>query len=417
MFKSKLFSIAVSAVVALCLYAYVITFVSAEREETFYDIPVSYQGEALLNDRRLMVTSEAKPTVTLTLYGKRSELRKLTSENITILADLSKIGEPGTHSLLPSIIYPGTVPDNAFSVMSQYPTMVKVSVEKRVTKEVPVQIVYTGGVPESYILDQESMLVDRETITVSGPASATDPISKAMVSVDLTDRTASFVESYRYTLCDAAGNPVDAKQVETNAAEVSVTLYIDRILEIPLSVTVIDGGGATEKTSEILIDPLTIKVAGSESQLEQLGETLILGEINLAELRGDTVLKLPINLPEGLDTLSGKTEANVSVKFPALGIRNFTISSNKFEALNVPDGVEVVFISSEIVVTVRGPKALVARMTASDILISVDYAGKPLGTNDEKAVVTMGPGFTEAGAIGNYRIFATLQEIVTEVTE
>ena len=32
MFKSKLFSIAVSAVVALCLYAYVITFVSAERK-------------------------------------------------------------------------------------------------------------------------------------------------------------------------------------------------------------------------------------------------------------------------------------------------------------------------------------------------------------------------------------------------
>ena len=417
MFKSKFFNVVLSLAVALCLYAYVITFVSAEREETFYDVPVSYQGEALLLDRRLMVTSGTKPTVTLTLYGKRSELRKLNPENITILVDLSKIGEPGTHSLLPNIIYPGDVPDNAFSVMSQYPTMVKVTVEKRITKEVPVEIRYTGGVPESYILDQESMLLDRQSITVTGPASSMDPISKAVVNVDLTGRTASFVESYRYTLCDAAGNPVDARNVETNAAEVSVTLYIDRILEIPLSVTVLDGGGATEKTSEILIDPLTIQVSGSESQLEQLGESLVLGEINLADLRGDTVLKLPINLPEGLDNLSGKTEANISVKFPALDIRNFTVSSANFEALNVPEGMEVVFITSEIVITVRGPKALMAKMTASDILISVDYAGKPLGSNDEKALVTMGQGFTEAGAIGNYRIFATLQEIVPEETK
>ena len=417
MFKSKLFSVAVSVVVALCLYAYVITFVSAEREETFYDIPVSYQGEALLSDRRLMVTSEAKPTVTLTLYGKRSELRKLNVENITILADLSKIGEPGTHSIDYTIIYPGDIPNNAFSVMSQYPTMVKIAVERRITKEVPVQIRYVGGVPENYILDQESMLLDRPSITVSGPASVTDQISKAIVNVDLTDRTVSFVESYRYTLCDAAGNPVDAKMVETNAAEVSVTLYIDRILEIPLAVTVIDGGGATEKTSEILIEPLTIQVAGSESQLEQLGDKLILGEVNLADLKGDTVLRLPINLPEDLDNLSGKTEAVVSVKFPALNTRNFTVSSANFEALNVPEGMEVVFITSEIVITVRGPKALVAKMTPADILISVDYAGKPLGSTDEKATVTMGEGFTEAGAIGNYRIFATIVEKTPEETQ
>lgn len=417
MFKSKLFRVVLAVTAALCLYAYVITFVSAEREETFYDIPVSYQGEALLNERSLMVTSEAKPTVTLTLYGKRSELRKLNVENITILADLSKIGEPGNHSLIPSIIYPGDIPDNAFSVMSQYPTMVKIAVERRITKEVPVELRYIGSVPENYIVDTENLSLDHQSITVSGPASVADQISKAVVDVDLENRTASFVESYRYTLCDAGGNPVDAKMVETNAAEVSLTLYIDRIMEIPLMVTVIDGGGATEATSDITIEPKTIKVAGSESQLEQLGEMLLLGEVNLAELRGDSELRMPIHLPEGLENLSGIAEASVSVKFPALDIRNITVSSENFEALNVPEGLEVVFITSEIVITVRGPRALVAKITPSDILISVDYTDKAVGSINEKANVTMGEGFTEAGAIGAYRIFATIQEQIPEETE
>lgn len=417
MLKSKLFHVGLALTIALCLYAYVVTFVSSEREETFYDIPVSYQGEALLNERSLMITSEAKPTVNLTLYGKRSELRKLSVDNITILADLSKIGEPGSHSLIYNVFYPGDIPDNTFSVISQYPNMVKVTVERRVTKEVPVVVRYNGRVPEEYMADTQNAELDRQTITASGPASVMDQISKAIVDVDLANRTASFSESYRYTLCNATSTPVDVKQVETNAAEVSLTLYIDRVLEIPLAVTVIDGGGATEATSDIKIDPAVIKVAGSESQLEQLGESLILGEIDLSELRGDNVLHMPIVLPEGLENLSGVTEANVTVKFPELAIRNITVSSANFEALNVSPGLEAVFVTSEIIITVRGPKALVARMTPADILITVDFSDKPVGSVTGKANVIMGEGFTDAGAIGTYRVVATVQEQIPEETE
>lgn len=416
MLKSKILNVILSITIAFCFYAYVITFVSAEREETFYDISVSYQGEALLNERNLMITSEAKPTVNLTLYGKRSELRKLNVENITILADLSKIGGPGTHSLGYNIYYPGDVPENSFTVMSQFPTMVKVTVERRVTKEVPVEVRYSGRVPEGYLVDKEKLELDRSTITVTGPASSMDQIAKAIVDVDLEGRTASFGDSYRYTLCDAAGNPVDAKRVDTNAAEVTVTLYIQRVMEIPLLVTVIDGGGATEETSEIVIEPHVIKVAGSEAALEQLAEGLELGEINLGELKGDTQLRLPITIPEGLESLSGESEAKVSVKFPELDVRNITVSSANFEALNVPEGLEAVFITTEIVITVRGPKELVAKMTSSDILITVDFENAPIGSVTEKANVIMGEGFTGAGAIGTYRVFATIQEQIPEET-
>ena len=417
MFKSKVLNLVLAFVIAFGLWAYVITFVSSEREETFYDISVSYQGEALLNERNLMITSEVKPTVNLTLYGKRSDLNKLSTENITILADLSKIGEAGTHSLNYNIYYPGNVPDNAFTVQSQYPSMVRITVERRITKEVPVNIRYQGRVPENYIVDKEELLLDRETITISGPASAVDPITQAIVEVDLTDRTVSFSESYRYTLCNANNEPVDAKSVETNAAEVNLTLYIQRVMEVPLLVTVVDGGGATEATSDIKIKPEVIKVAGSEAQLEQLAEGLILGEILLADLKGDSTLQMEIILPEGLENLSGQIEATVNVKFPELDVRNFRISSSNFEAINVPEGLEVTFLNDEIVVTIRGPKALVAKMTVNDILITVDFADAVVGSVTEKANVIMGEGFTAAGAMGTYRVFANVQELVPEETQ
>ena len=68
MFKNKILPLLLSVAIAFCLWAYVITFVSSEREGTFYDIPVSYQGEALLEERNLMIVTEEKPTVTLTLF-------------------------------------------------------------------------------------------------------------------------------------------------------------------------------------------------------------------------------------------------------------------------------------------------------------------------------------------------------------
>lgn len=417
MFKSKILNVLLAVTVAFSLWLYVITFVSSEREETFYDIPVSYQGEALLNDRNLMITTEARPTVSLTLYGKRSELSKLTVENITILADLSKIGEPGTHSLSYDIYYPGDIPDNAFTVQSQYPSMVRLTVERRITKEIPVKIRYTGSVPKDYILDQENLELDREFITVSGPASVMDQITQAIVEVDLENRTASFVESYRFTLSDANGDPVDAKLVETNAAEVTLTLYIKRVLEIQLLVTVVEGGGATQETSEINIDPPVIQVAGSEAQLEQLAEGLNLGSLDLGELLGNTAKRFPIVLPEGLENLSGKTEAVVTVEFPELRTRNITVYASNFEALNVPEGLEAQFINSEISVSVRGPIELVSRMTSDDIFITVDFANAGVGSYTVKANVVMGEGFTAAGAIGTYRISATLQEKLPEETQ
>ena len=52
-------------------------------------------------------------------------------------------------------------------------------------------------------------MLDYPTVTVVGPASVADQIEKAVIEVDLTERRESISESFRYTLCDAEGNPVD----------------------------------------------------------------------------------------------------------------------------------------------------------------------------------------------------------------
>ena len=55
--KNKLYSMVLSLAVAMCLWLYVSQNVSIEEDNTFSNIPVVMEGESVLNERNLMVTS------------------------------------------------------------------------------------------------------------------------------------------------------------------------------------------------------------------------------------------------------------------------------------------------------------------------------------------------------------------------
>ena len=104
--KSKVLYLLLSAAIAFGLWAYVITVVSPEWEETYYNIPVVLNNEDVLHDNGLMIMEEETPTVTLKLRGNRSDLVKLNRGNITLIANLATIYEKGEQQLVYSISYP-----------------------------------------------------------------------------------------------------------------------------------------------------------------------------------------------------------------------------------------------------------------------------------------------------------------------
>lgn len=413
--KNNIIRILLSVVIAFSLWLYVITVVSPNSEDTFYNIPVNLRGESVLNDRGLMITSDEIPKVTMKLSGNRTDLNKITNENITLVADLSTIYEPGTQTLSFSHSFPGNVAGDAITVMERSPGRITLTIERILSKSVPVNIEYTGSLSEDYIADKENviltdssnMILENNMIHVTGPESVIDQITQAKIAVDLTGRSASFSETYRFSLCDSDGEPVDAEHVTTDVGEVYLTLYIQRVKEIPLELEILSGGGATEETSQIEYEPKTIKVAGSESVLETL-EEIILGTINLGELTEDTERTFPVELPSGVTNLTGVTEVKVTVEFPELLTKTFTVT--KVTAANVPEGLEADIVTQELAVTVRGPKELVEKMTEADIAAVVDFTNAQVGTFTMKANIAMGSAYTEVGAMGTYNVSATVRQ-------
>jgi hypothetical protein len=360
----------------------------------------------------MMLSSEEKQSITLVLSGNRSDLSKVNSGNITVKASLTGIYEPGENIELDyTISYPGDVPSNAFVEESRNPETVKVSVEKLVSnKEIPVVVRYNGtSVPEGFMCDKENAELDHNVILITGPGSVADLISQAVVEVDLTDKRESISEDFRYTLCDAEGNPIDAQAITVNTENVHLDLRIRRVKEVALKVNVVYGGGVAPENVGVSLDYETIRVSGGEAVLDALGDEIVIGTINMAELERSQDVTFPITLPEGVTNETGITEVTASVRLVGVNTREMAVSDIQIQ--NVPEGMEVELITQKLTVTVRGPSGALSLLTEDDISAIVDFSGAEEGIATFKVTIVFSEDFQKMGAVGTYSVSATVTNL------
>lgn len=411
MWKSKPFKIILSACIAIVLWLYVVTVVSPESETTLYNIPVVLQGQSILDERGLVLVSEDNYKINLQLYGNRADLNKVNSGNVTIIADLTKIYDPGSHNLSYSIIYPGDVPSGAFTEMSRAPSRIKLTVEQKITKKVPVEMTYKGSVALNYRAKTDAAVLDYESVSITGPASVINQITKARIEVDLAGKTETFEQACRFTLCNVDDEPVDASSVVTDVAEVTVTMPIQFMKYVPVTVELVPGGGANETNTKLTYSVDRIRIAGSSETLLSINE-INLGTIDLGALTKSTKIPYNVILPAGVDNVSLIHQVDVTVEFPNLLTKDFIVT--EFVVVNVPEGMEAEILNQNLVVKVRGDRAKIAVMTAQDIQVQVDFTNVVLGTSTVKVTVTISDRFPEVGVLNTYSVNATLRELPEE---
>lgn len=399
MTRNKLGALALSFAIALSLWMYVRTYVKPDYEQTFYNVPVALEGGPKLAERQLMLLSEEEYEVNIKVHGNRQDVSKINSGNIQLVANLADIYEPGEHNLTYTIIYPGDVPTGSVSA-ERNPDRVRVVVARKKTKEIPVKVVYEGDVPADYIKDTAAMELDYTYVEITGPEEVVDKIDHAAVTVQCSGRTESIYESYRYALRDSDDKPVDAEYITTSVSEVKVYLPISMVKKIPLTLTLVDGGGATADTTKLVIEPAEISISGSEAALNALPE-LNLGTIELDQITQDTTREFEINLPEGVQNVSNLSTAKVTISFPKLATREFTIT--EFTPLNLPAGMAWEPLTKQLTITVRGLKSEVQRLNAADILVQVDLTGVE-NTAAVEPTIRFPENLSSLGEVGSYSI-------------
>lgn len=396
--KSNVSRILFSIVLAFALWWYVISVVSPGFTDTVYNIPVILDGENVLNEKGFMVTGMSANKVSMKISGNRTNVVKINAENTTVRVDVSKINEVGTQ--IPMSFTPGFARDfnsAGINVELSQPSVIYLNVSKFLSKEVPVEVRWIGSAGDGFITDRENRTLDHSAVTISGPEEVVASIQKATVDVDLTGRTESISENFTYTLCDEEDTPVDADLVTTDVEAIRLEVKIQAVKEINLTYNLVDGGGAKASDVTVTLNRTTLRVAGSESALESLGDTFTVGTIHLAEVAHSGTVSLPIILPAGVRNLTGESEVTAEIEIHGLSTKELTLTN--IRAINAPAGMAADIITKSMVVTVRGNASDIARVIAQSVRVVVDLTDAQVGTDTYKPSFEFVEGFESLGVL------------------
>ncbi|OUQ46823.1 CdaR family protein [Lachnoclostridium sp. An118] len=359
---------------AFMLWLLVVNIDDPVDTKTFDDIPVSIEyTEVVTQDQRSYQVLDGTDTVSVTVSATRSVLEKISAENIVATADMRELY---LESQIPIEI---TIPGYEFETATASPRNVQVKIEQNKSDTFPITVTTTGTVRDGYVLG--NVQADPERVTVNGPESVIDQISKVVAEVNVSGLSSDSSIDAVLTYYDEDNNEISADQLANNlgttGVKVNVTLY--HTARIPLTadtseVTAADG----YSISEVTWTPEEIQLAGEEEVLDALEEIRIPADaidITSISQRTEKTVDITPYLPEGTRLVDENgNNILVTARVAREGTKSFDIPVGSITVNNLDDALTVSGYGSgdDLEVHIGGPQEQLNSLELSDLAVSID---------------------------------------------
>ena len=253
MFQSKKANFAISLILAMVLWVYVVGELNPETRKVFRNIPITVMNEQVLANDGLAIVSMSDQTMSITLTGKRSQINRINTYDITASVDVEDAAA-GDNQIRINI----RVPNNVY-IEDQSVSRVTVKVEERTEERKPVSVIYTGKVADE--LSATTVSTDPEEVMVSGAASQVAKVVSVQAEIDTADITES-ESSIKANLVpvNKKGKEVSNVSLSQNTATVTSALYYTRTVALDVPVT----GTDSDEYKRSVSAPKSIKIAGPQ---------------------------------------------------------------------------------------------------------------------------------------------------------
>ena len=407
LYDSKVFWMIVSLLCSLVMWAYVSSLDTTDKEITLSGISVEFRGqEELLADRSLSIASVDTETVSIVVRGERSNITKLKSSDIKAVIDVSNITQPNEMTWAYRLEFPDYVDPNDITVVRKSPEAINFTVVRNAKKTVEVKGSFEGTIAEGCVA--EEFVFEPGFIVIEGPEASIEKIDHAWVTFgkdQIIDST--YVEESDYTLMDAGGKPCSRDGLMLSAEKVTATQPILKSKEVPLRVNLISGGGITAANCTVSIDPQTIKIAGDSRIVDDL-EFIEIGTIDLSSFVSGYEHVFAIELEDGMQNLTGVSEAKVTVEVAGTHTKTFTATN--ISCRGVSSGYHATIDTREVEVTLRALSSdVLDKIKADDISVIADLSD--YGTTTGQVIVNAKvqvSGHDNVGAIGDVKVTVTI---------
>lgn len=418
------FLLVVSFLAAMVLW-FSLAVQNTDRNLVVYDVPITVQLSENASADGVQVFRQSYTTADLELSGSNLITSRLSAEDFEVTALLNPSSTKLTgNTMQKDVIQVRAAKVNAvsdYNIVSVSPEEITVEYDRYKETVFPLEqaLIFTadtGYYPGTPVLSTES-------VTVSGPESSVNKISRAAVNYTLGSplrADASFtcaVKLYDQNNLEISDLVGLCLNLDVDTVSVEIPVLARKTVKI-VAATLNQPKGFAE--NRITVDPATIDIAGSADALSSISEITLDTPIDFTTLdvSDKNVFTMDIPLPSGVRNIGTSGDSAVSQATVSVNLNDFkkvtvSVPSDNFSVINLPANRVVDFNTQQLDITVIGSEAQANRLTGDSVLVQLDlqnYADQT-GTLEVPVTVTLAASGTDScWTLGRYTLSLELKE-------
>ena len=249
----------------------------------------------------------SQTTAQISVQGLRSHLISAEAANFQAFVNLDELTE-GVHS----VEVMTNIPQN-FELTELKPDHLKVTLDPYADRQIPAELIVTGQTaPNTTIAKVEKNI---EIVTVSGPKSKVDTVTRVVGYVGLSGNSEDFSLNAPITAINADGREVSEVRVLPSSIIVSVQLARGLTRKIVNVIPILDNDLPAGYGAKITkVSPQKIEIAGESSVINSL-DSVKTEKISLKDTTSNTSKMLRLALPAGVTVTDAVVAVEIEV-FP-----------------------------------------------------------------------------------------------------
>lgn len=359
------------------LWIYISNIENPIKQYTITNIPVQIVNLDVLKEDNLTLAPDQNFTISLTIQGTSINIYSINKSQFTVVANLSNYTLKSGDNSIPVEI---TNSPNNVNIKNNGVLRINIKLENITEKTMPVKSELNVTTSNSTYVKNISFSTNQ--ITVSGPEETVNEVSKLVVRGNVTANNSTTTASFPVVAVDSSGNVVNDVVLSTNNVQTTITVEKGKLVPIKVQTTGELRAGLT--LENIIANPNTIKILGSESVLDSTNE--ILSEpINLNSITGNETIITNLIVPRNITLLPNENEINVDVKVSGADENNSenVINGNTetTKTFEIPitiegnlSGYTANLSSNTVTVVLKGTKKELDNLQASNLSCKVDIS-------------------------------------------
>lgn len=287
-----------SVVIAICLWFYVVQVQSPDMDRVIKGVPVVFTQKNILEEKNLIVLNDNEHTIDIKIRGSRKYVMEVSSEDVTVLADVSNIESTGRHIVFTNIVLPYA----NLEVINKNPSMLSVDVDDLVTVEKPVEAVIEGAPKDSYMVG--NLTANPQTVKIQGPKTIIDGIQSVAAFVDVDGKSADTAGTVPVRVLGTNNKEIKSQLLTFSTGEIEVHAELLKTKTVKLEPEFTE---SFHTSDELVLDENSIKeikIAGVQTMVDSLN-TIKTKPIAAADLNENGEVTVKLDLPQGVRSLDG----------------------------------------------------------------------------------------------------------------